>query len=280
MSTKFRYGYDVIDEGVGVIHERFVKAEYLAFLDKLFSINIVLEVGSGISAEFCAGVGFDSIIYAKKGKDVVLVDNLNENLRVIKNIYDDLEISNTIYLVIVCQSQMPFRSTSFDLAFGSYLVEFLDNPLKCQREMGQISNLILQFATNYLNVGHLIHKIFPNIIRAPWKNSGNIQTTLWFLRNFVKEVGHNIIESGAMDAIPWPSGVSVLKHKEYKYFEKIRILNPDTSPWTFRLLKLFYLFEKSLPMCIKNLQSHMVYILAQNATNEMLTETDLYSTLA
>jgi len=262
VSKKFRYGYDAIDEGIGVIHERIVKAEYIDSLEKFYSLKTILEVGSGISAELAAGVGFDSLIFATRGKDVVLMDHAHENLEMAKKLYEVVGLKDRIHLVKADQSRMPFGSNTFDLAFGSYLVEFLNNPIMCLREMGQVSKLVLLFATNYLNFGHFIQKIYGGVIRAPWKNGSKFQTTLWTLRIFSQVAGLKNIESGAIDIPPWPSGVAVLKPKGYEYLRSLRILNPKTEPWTFRLLRLFYLLEKALPASIKKLQSHIVYTLA------------------
>jgi hypothetical protein len=269
MSRKFRYKYDAIDEGIGVIHERFIKAEYIDSLDKHYTLKKVLEVGSGISAELAAGVGFDSLLFTIKGKYVVLIDHTNENLQTAKKVYEFIGLKDKIHLVQAYPSKMPFRPNTFDLVFSSYLVEFINNPIICLREMKRVSQLVLLFATNYLNVGHFIQKIYGGIIRAPWKRGSKYQTTLWTLRKSAEAAGLKIIESGALDIPPWPSGVAIMKPKGYEYLRKLRIMNRETSPWTFRLLRLFYLFEKALPTSIKTLQSHIVYTLAfkQSATH-------------
>jgi len=264
---KFRYGYDIINEGVGVIHERIVKGEYINSIMQQYGLQRILEVGSGIGIEMGAGVGVDGLVLAVKGKDIMLTDYAEENLWTAGQVYKLTSLRDKVYLVKAYPSGMPFSSNTFDLVFNSYLVEFADDPVDCIREMARVSRrLVLLFATNYLNVGHFIYEIYGGVIRAPWEKGSKRRTTLWVLRALVKAAGLKLVESGTIDIPPWPSGVAIQKTEEYKRRRELRILNPDTDPLIFRLLKMFYLFEKSMPMFIKILQSHIVYVLAEKSS--------------
>jgi len=257
-------GYDVIDEGIGVIHERIVKGEYIHHIVQRYNLRSILEVGSAIGIEMGAGVGIDSLPLSKKNKNVVLIDHSKENLFTAMQIYKITGLRSKVCLVMAHPSYMPFKTNSFDLAFNSYLVEFEVNPVKCVREMMRVSKqFVLLFATNYLNIGHLIHKIYGGVIRAPWENGSKNRTTLCFLHKFVEIIGLKLVDSGAVDVPPWPSGVAIRKTEEYRLRKKLQITNPDLNPIAFKLLKLFYLFEKSTPKFFKILQSHIIYVLAK-----------------
>lgn len=271
MLKKFRYGYDVIDEGVGVVHERIVKGECINSIMQQFGLERILEVGSGISMEMGAGVGVDGLLLAAKGKEIMLTDYAEENLWTARQVYKVTGFKNKVHLARAYPSGMPFSSNTFDLVFNSYLVEFADDPLDCVREMARVSRrLVLLFATNYLNVGHFIHEVYGGVIRAPWEKGSKRRITLWVLRALVKAVGLKLVESGAIDIPPWPSGVAIQKTEEYKRRRELRILNQNTDPLIFRLLKLFYLFEKGMPMFIKKLQSHIVYVLAEKSSERQV----------
>lgn len=266
---EFKYGYDVIDEGIGVIHERIVKSEYINFIVQKYNLHVILEVGSSIGIEKGAGVGIDSIGLSIKCKDVVLMDFSKENLAIVKQVYQIMGLKDKLCLVKAHPSSMPFKSNAFDLVFNSYLVEFVSKPVECVREMRRVScKLILLFDTNYLNVGHFIHKIYKGVIRAPWENGSAQSTTLWFLRKLIKTNGLKIIDSGAIDIPPWPSGVAIRKTADYKRMKELPIINPNTKPLTFKLLRLFYLFEKSMPKFIKVFQSHIVYVVAEKTLGD------------
>jgi ubiquinone/menaquinone biosynthesis C-methylase UbiE len=248
----------VIYEGPGVIHEHFVKMEYLDEIDRKYNPKTILEIGSGIKSK---SAGVESLVFLKEQKTVIFVDKNLNNLKMARKINQMFYRSKRIDLIRASPTNLPFRSNCFDLVFSSCVLDFADSPKLTLKEIVRIANgLVLLFSTNCLHVAHFLHKFLHFIISAPWEKAKNLMN-FWSLRRVIEEEGIRVIEGGGIDMPPILS--CWIKQGGSDGKNKLRIINPRKNPLMFKLLSMFYLFEKSMPRAIKTLQAHMIFILAQ-----------------
>ena len=253
---KFRFGYDVIYEGPGVVHEHFVKMEYLDKIDRKYDPKIILEIGNCVESK---SAGIDSVIFLMRRKEIIFIDMLLNNLKLAKKL--DEMFCRKSELIRASPMKLPFRPNCFDLVFSSCVLDYVDSPKLILKEIVRVTRgFLLICSTNRLHVAHFLHKFFHSIMTAPWEKAKNLMT-FWDLRRLVEEEGVEVIDGGGIDMPPILSCWVKLGEKNEK--SEFQTINPRKNPLMFKLLSLFCFFEKSMPQVVKILQAHMVYILAE-----------------
>ncbi len=190
------------NEGLGLVYERFVLNDFLDNLLRTYEIQTVLEA----PLFGMAGVpGINSVVLARQGCDVTLVDVNAERLNGVKRIWNELCLSCR-FVLQQDLAHLPFDDGSFDLAWEWAGLWYLPDVAALLGELVRVSkHLVFVAMPNRLQIGYwlrkyLVDRDFFTHVDERWANMGLIKRTL-------RERGLNVIEEGVLDIPPWPDTV-------------------------------------------------------------------------
>ena len=192
------------DEGLGLVYERFVLNDFLEDLRRRYGIRSVLEAPlfgmAGVS-------GINSVVLARAGCVVTLVDDEPERLAGVQRIWEELQLP--VRLVDVGAAgwaALPFEDHSFDLCWEWAGLWYLPDPAGLLRELVRCARkLIFVAMPNRWQVGYLLRRFvidraFFRTVDPRWAQMGRIRRAL-------EKAGARIIEQGVLDIPPWPDTV-------------------------------------------------------------------------
>lgn len=190
------------NEGLGLVYERFILNDYLMHLKELYEIEDVLEAPlygmAGVS-------GINSVILAKAGCQVTLVDDNSERLAGVSRIWGELGLQASF----VSQEpliKLPFAEGQFDLAWNWAALWYVKNAAPLLRELVRVSRrLVFVAMPNPYQVGYIVRKRFVEpeffeTIDERWVNMGLVKSVL-------EAEGVDIVDEGVLDVPPWPDTV-------------------------------------------------------------------------
>jgi SAM-dependent methyltransferase len=190
------------DEGLGLVYERLVLNDFLERLQVKFDIRSVLEAPlfgmAGVS-------GINSVVLARRGGAVTLVDDNADRLKGVERIWTELGLAARFYHLPEIGA-LPFADHSFDLAWNWAALWYLDNPAKLIRELARVSrHLVFIAMPNRVQVGYLLRKYvlerdFVRFVDEAWADIGRVRRAL-------EAAGCVTIEEGVLDVPPWPDTV-------------------------------------------------------------------------
>jgi len=190
------------NEGLGLVYERFVLNDYLLGLKERYDIEDVLEAPlygmAGVS-------GINSVMLARAGCQVTLVDDNAERLAGVARIWDELGLRASF----VAQEpliKLPFAERRFDLVWNWAALWYLKNAGPLLRELVRVCRRVVFIAMpNPYQIGYIVRKRFvePEFFKTVDER--------WVSMKLVKSVlvaeGVQIIEEGVLDVPPWPDTV-------------------------------------------------------------------------
>lgn len=190
------------NEGLGLVYERFILNDYLMHLKERYEIEDVLEAPlygmAGVS-------GINSVILAKAGCQVTLVDDNAERLDGVSRIWEELGLQASF----VSQEpliKLPFAEGQFDLAWNWAALWYVKNAAPLLRELVRVSRrLVFVAMPNPYQVGYIVRKRFvePEFFKTVderWLNMGLVKSVL-------EAEGVDIVDEGVLDVPPWPDTV-------------------------------------------------------------------------
>jgi SAM-dependent methyltransferase len=198
------------NEGLGVVYERLVLNGFLGALQQAYSIQTVLEAPlfgmAGVS-------GINSVILARAGAQVTLVDDEPERLAGVQRIWGELGLPAE-FLLHEGWERLPFADNSFDLAWNWAALWHLSDrspegaevPAALLRELARVSRRVVFVALpNRLQIGYLLRKYvlereFVRYVDEAWADIGRV-------RRVLEGAGVRIVRQGVLDVPPWPDTV-------------------------------------------------------------------------
>ncbi len=269
---EWRHYFEDYNEGLGLVYERFVLNDFLENLRNEFDIGKVLEAPlfgmAGVS-------GINSVMLARNGCDVTLVDDEPERIAGVKRVWNELSLPVEIVQVDEWGS-LPFPDSSFDLAWEWAGLWYLPDPEGLLRELARVSRRVVFVAMpNRIQVGYWMRKwildrdFFPTVDER-W-------TKIGLLRRILESEGVRIVRHGVIDVPPWPDTVMPARDVLRKLGIKSRKLEGKFSGegWRWssmdyylgrepdlrdRVLKYAWLDRARLPWWIKALWGHHRYL--------------------
>jgi SAM-dependent methyltransferase len=176
--------------------------DFLEALQKKHTIQTVIEAPiygmAGVS-------GINSVVLARSGASVTLVDDNAERLENIQRIWCELGLTANF----ICQSpisSLQSPNKSFDLAWNWAALWYLPDAEKLLGELVRVSrNLIFIAMPNRAQVGYLMRKyvLEKDFVRYVDESWANIARAKKILRDWDCE----IIDEGVLDVPPWPDTV-------------------------------------------------------------------------
>lgn len=263
------------NEGLGLVYERLVLNDFLDSLREKHRIASVLEAPiygmAGVS-------GINSVLLARSGAQVTLVDDNAERMEGIKRIWNELGL-NATFVFQSPISSLEFSNNSFDLVWNWAALWYLPDPEKLIGEMVRVSrNLVFIAMPNRAQVGYLMRKYvlekdFVRYVDETWANIGRVKTIL-------RDWDCQIIDEGVLDVPPWPDTVmpasEVLKRLGIQSQEMSARFEGDSWQWSSmdyylgkkpelkaQMDRYAFLERAPLPWQIKSVWAHHRYVVAQ-----------------
>ncbi len=265
------------NEGLGLVYERFVLNNFLEKLRRDFELKRVLEA----PIYGMAGVtGINSVMLARQGVHVTIVDDIPDRAEAVKRIWRELDLEPELHLISPDSwDRLPFQDNAFDLTWNWAALWYLPDPAALLHELVRTSRkLVFVAMPNNLQVGYwmrkyVLDKDFFNTVDERWVN---IERIRWHLRN----EGVQIIDSGVMDVPPWPDTVmpanEVLKRLGIRSEKLEEQFSGDSWEWNTmayylgeqpdlydRVMKYAWLDQAALPWQIKSVWAHHRWLLGR-----------------
>ena len=256
-----------MNEGLGLVYERFVLNDYLLSLLQRYPIYTVLEA----PAYGMAGItGINSLELARAGCSVTVVDEDEERIREAREIWSKLNLQ-AHWVCCPGMKVLPFPDKTFDLAWEWAGLWYLEDAESLLRELARVSRQLLFLAMpNPLQPGYILRKLFlePEFfgkVDEGWVNMKRI-------KEVVESEGFRPVEEGFLDTPPWPDTVMPAAKLLEKLGIKSRRLRERFSgaAWNWNIVDYYagkepnlrekvmrYAFlEKTLPRFLKAFWAH------------------------
>lgn len=190
------------NEGLGLVYERLMLNDLLLELRREYNIKSVLEAPiygmAGVS-------GINSVLLARNGASVTLVDDNAERLEHVKRIWGELEAPvSTFFQSPIANLQFPDRA--FDLAWNWAALWYLPEAERLIGELVRVSRKLVFIAMpNRAQVGYLMRKYvlekdFVRYVDESWANINRVKAVL-------RDWDCELVDEGVLDVPPWPDTV-------------------------------------------------------------------------
>ena len=190
------------NEGLGLVYERLMLNDFLQDLAAKHSVSTVLEAPiygmAGVS-------GINSVLLARDGAQVTLVDDNADRLAGVERVWHELGLDAT-FTALDPLTELPFPNKSFDLAWNWAALWYLPDAERLIGEMVRVSrNLVFIAMPNRAQLGYLMRKYilekdFVRYVDESWANINRVKTIL-------RDWDCTLIDEGVLDVPPWPDTV-------------------------------------------------------------------------
>lgn len=258
------------NEGLGLVYERLMLNDFLEKLRAKHQIRTVLEAPiygmAGVS-------GINSVMLARAGAQVTLMDDYAERLDGVRSIWRQLNLDAT-FLNHTDFAHLPFPDRSFDLVWNWAALWYLDDAEELLRELARVSrNLIFIAMPNRAQVGYLMRKYilerdFVRYVDERWADIGRVKKQL-------REAGCTVIDEGVLDVPPWPDTVMPASLVLQKVGIRSNKFKGDDWNWSTmdyylgkrpelkaKMDQYAFLERAPLPWQIKSVWAHHRYVVA------------------
>jgi hypothetical protein len=272
------------NEGLGLVYERFVLNDFLLALKEEHDVGTVLEAPifgmAGVS-------GINSVVLARAGAAVTLVDDRAERLTAVQRIWGELDLPAR-FIHHTEWERLPFPNDAFDLAWNWAALWHLSDrspdgsqrPAALLRELARVSKrLVFVAMPNRVQVGYLLRKYllerdFVNHVDERWADMRRVRRAL-------EDVGMHIAagRQGVLDVPPWPDTVmpaaDVLKRLGIKSKRLEGQFSGDSWQWSTmayylgqqpdlydRVMRYAWLDRAPIPWWVKAIWAHHRYVVA------------------
>ncbi len=261
-----------MNEGLGLVYERFVLNDYLLSLLKRFPIRTVLEA----PAYGMAGItGINSVELARAGCSVTVVDEDEGRIGEARRIWSELGLKAN-WVCCPGMKALPFPDGAFDLAWEWAGLWYLEDAEGFLRELARVSGRLLFIAMpnprqpGYILRKHFLEPEFFSRVDERWVDLRRV-------REVVEKEGFRPLEEGFLDTPPWPDTVMPAAKLLEKLGVRSRRLQArfSGSSWNWNIMDYYtgrdptlkervmrYAFlEDILPPFFKSIWSHHRFIL-------------------
>lgn len=263
------------NEGLGLVYERLMLNDFLEDLQRKYNLNSVLEAPiygmAGVS-------GINSVILARNGASVTLVDDNAERLENIERIWHELDLTAHFCLESPI-AELQFADNTFDLAWNWAALWYLPDAEKLVGKLVRVSrNLVFIAMPNRAQVGYLMRKYvlekdFVRYVDESWANINRV-------KNILRDWDCALIDEGVLDVPPWPDTVmpatEVLKRLGIQSQELQSQFEGDGWNWSSmdyysgkrpelkaQMDRYAFLERAPLPWQIKSIWAHHRYVVAR-----------------
>lgn len=286
LSDKLQSYFLLLDEGKGTAYERYALNKFLENLIDRLKIKSVLE----LPADGIMGYpGLKSLIFAKYGCDVTLVNPSEKATEEIRQLWNSFGLKATF--VVGDYFKTGLLSNSYDLVWNFCVFEHINEQDRLIREMCQFTKKYILIETqNIFNIGIPIHRLYHKILGEVWGHGEIKKMDIYKINKLLKQNNLTIFEIGGTDLPPWPDINMKISERQnekmdfadyedefIKYRPAVALkdmaqiankLKTDSSqaklPLWMNILKIWYiLLEIPAPRFLKVFFSHHPYVIAK-----------------
>ncbi len=258
--------FEDYDEGLGSSYERIVLNNFLLDVCSKYKINSILEAPcfgfTGVS-------GINSLILARNGKTVTLLDNSEDRIALMKRVWS--EIQQTIAISYSPDfKEIPYSENSFDLSWNFSALWFVSDINTFLSELTRVtSKVIVLTVPNRSGLGYVWQNLSENL-EANNFNTEYIKPQVFI--PILKNLGWNLIADNYIDSPPWPDigmkkeallrkfGIKVKEKPKSSAYSIVEAYKNNYEQFSMQMMK-YYSFEKHLPEFLKKGWAHHHYYL-------------------
>jgi hypothetical protein len=255
-------------EGFGSVYGRYVRKHLCQRLIDQYKLRSVLEAPCNAESYF-ASPGTQSVVFARSACAVTLLHPEEEIVAKTRAFWTALGLGSTPVLHHTDLYHLPFEDGTFDLVWNFDYLPLLNEPNRFVGEMARVSRkLVLAIVPNRRNLGYPVHALFNAWHRrsSPWGSPEWMAARP--VRQAMEAQGLRVIESGFVDAPPWP-GFDVLNLLG-RYVRRSTVearADDRTDDEVEALLERFTFAERaSLPNALKAVLAHQLYVVGLRAS--------------
>lgn len=282
----------ILDEGKGTAYERYATNKLIKRIVEAYKIKSVLE----LPANGVMGIpGLKSLLFAKLGCEVTLINPSKKAIDEMKQIWDLLELKATFIIGDYIKTDLP--DNSFDLVWNFCVFEHFDNPSEVIKEMCRLSKgYIFLEIQNIFNLGIYIHSLYHKLTNEVWDHGSRKKMNYHDVAELIRANSMEIVKIGGCDMPPVPDlNMKIGEIKDEKqdftlYGQDFRRLRPSvklkeiekikqewqqkaeetTYPWWMNVLIIwYYLIESCSPEWIRIFLSHHPYLIGKKNVYQM-----------
>ena len=200
LSDELQSHFLFLDEGKGTAYERYALNKFLSNLINRLNIKSVLELpANGIMGY----PGLKSLIFAKYGCDVTLVNPSEKATEEIKQLWNSFGLKATF--VVGDYFNTGLSSNSYDLVWNFCIFEHINDPDRLIREMYRLARKYILIETqNIFNIGIPIHHLYHKILGEVWDHGEIKKMDIYKMVKLLKQNDLTVFEIGGTDLPPWP----------------------------------------------------------------------------
>lgn len=200
VSDELQRYFLLLNEGKGTAYERYALNKFLEHLINRLNIKSVLELpANGIMGY----PGLKSLIFAKYGCNVTLVNPSKRATGEIKELWDSFGLKATF--VVDDYFNTGLLSNSYDLVWNFCIFEHINEWEELMREMCRLARKYILIETqNIFNIGIPIHHLYHKILGEIWDHGEIKKMNIHKIIKLLKQNGLTIAEIGGTDFPPWP----------------------------------------------------------------------------
>jgi SAM-dependent methyltransferase len=229
--------------------------------------------------------GINSVLLAKAGCQIVLVDTEEERLIAVSELWDKLGLSSGVSFELTENlGVLPFDDNSFDLVWNFASLWHINDTDNLVKEMARISrNLVFISIPNRFQIGYVFRKYI--IDREFFEGVYEKWASIDVIKQILSRNGLRLIEEGVFDIPPWPDTalpIGTLLERLGLRRNKTRMTNQNgTWRWNImdyymgidadlpRKIERFTFLERlPLPLRMKSLWGHHRYVVGESKSLE------------
>jgi ubiquinone/menaquinone biosynthesis C-methylase UbiE len=205
------------DEGLGIASERYSVNKVIKKIIENDKIEKVLEA----PVDGLMGIpGMNSVIFARKGANVIVGSPSKKLLENAKNFWKKLELEKKVEFITVLD-KFPFSENSFDLVWSYCMFEHFKDAEKLLDEMKRVSKkYVLLITQNAYNYGYPIHRLYHVVNRQAWDHGYTKWMKLGNLNDLFIKNGLIVKMKGCVDVPPWFDTFDMHTRGKIKFFLK------------------------------------------------------------
>ncbi len=250
-------------EGRGLDYERFSLGRLFGRLVQQRDLGSVLEIPAGGEK---AMPSIYSLGFAAAGCAVTLVNPVQRSLDAWRTLGLSAGVERCDDLT---RTGLP--GAGHDLVWNFVSLSQHPDPAGLLAEMGRLSRgYVLFVGVNRFNPGFFSHRLVHRIFSVPWTHGRLEYMDLFSTRRILAAAGLTVVESGVVDAPPYPDSLGIRDMRLHRKGVDLSGLawRSRTVEWMRSgqipaRIRLMYLVERlPLPLPLKLIYAHLFYVLA------------------
>jgi SAM-dependent methyltransferase len=229
----------------------------------------VLEAPAN-SESYFVSPGTQSLIFALAGCDVTLVHSDPAVVVRTRQAWRAAHVPLRAAVHHADMSRLPFDDGSFDLAWNFDAIPMQPDPAAAVAELARVSRkLVMVIVPNSANIGYPVHRAAGWLRRRESLWGAHLWMNGVVVAGAMRAAGLRVTEVGFVDMPPWPGGDAIARRmrtiREVRIARTLRAADGEAEQM---LQRLTFIERSKLPLAVKRLFAHQIYLVARKADGE------------